>query len=63
MPHVERSTSSTGRASFDAKHSKDHELSAARKADRDGSGRMDRHSGELIWRVFGRWGERARVGK
>jgi hypothetical protein len=42
MPHVER----TARTSFERDHAKDHDREVARKADRDGSGRMERHSGE-----------------
>jgi hypothetical protein len=46
MPHVER----TSRTSFERDHEKDHAREVARKADRDGSGRMERHSGE--WMSF-----------
>lgn len=40
--HVERTNTSAS----DARHANDHDKRLALKADRDGSGRMERHSGE-----------------
>jgi hypothetical protein len=43
MPHADRGQQ---RASFERERKRELEVSAARKGDRDGSSRMERHSGE-----------------